>query len=142
MRKFTPEGKGLLVEKHRRLVFSCKGMLVEGEELDKLMSGGCAAGCGFCRYLPMGPEGQVARNERSDAFEIVRDLMHMYLNCRSSPMNTSLLARVFDGDLALFQGQDTGDPAHVVDVLKKLLGRVAPPPALPMEVARTLLVSL
>lgn len=49
------------------------------------------------------------------------------MNCRSSPVNISLLARVFDGDLALFQeGQDTGDPARVVDVLRKLLGRGPP----------------
>lgn len=65
--------------------------------------------------------------------------MDLYLNCRSSPVNISLLTRVFDGDLALFQeGQDTGDPARVVDVLRKLIGRGPPPPALPMKVARTL----
>lgn len=59
-------------------------------------------------------------------------LMDMYLNCRSSPVNISLWARVFDGDLSLFQeGQDTGDPARVVDVLRKLLGRGPPPPLPP-----------
>lgn len=50
--------------------------------------------------------------------------MDVLVNCRSSHGNTSLLATVFDGDLKLFQGHDTDDPARVIEVLQKLLGRV------------------
>lgn len=108
------------MEKHWQLVFSCKGMLAEGEELGKLMPGASADVSQWDR------SDRLHRNERDNALEMEWHLMGMFLNCRSSPMNTSLLARVFDKELDLFQGQATGDPAHVVEVLQNLLGRVDP----------------